>query len=57
MMLETLINGASGCSFFKHNDFDTVLDSYYHTRAISLVAPYYQFMLVYAKREYARHAI
>lgn len=40
MILETIMNGASGYTFFKYEDFDTVLDWYYHARAVALIAPY-----------------
>ncbi|MFA6103682.1 MAG: hypothetical protein WCV67_10050 [Victivallaceae bacterium] len=40
MILEALLNGACGITYFCYNDFDTPLDFYYHARALAEIAPY-----------------
>ncbi len=37
MILESILNGASGVTYYKFNDFDP-LDFYYHTKALALLA-------------------
>ncbi len=40
MILEALLNGAVGITYYCDSDFDTPLDYYYHAKALSLIAPY-----------------
>ena len=40
MILETLLNGAGGFSYFCFHDFDSPLDFYYHAKALAALAPY-----------------
>lgn len=40
MILEALLNGASGITYYCYADFDTPLDFYYHAKALSEIAPY-----------------
>jgi hypothetical protein len=40
VILETLLNGAGGFTYFRFWDFDTPLDFYYHTKALNKIAPY-----------------
>ena len=39
-ILEALLNGACGITYFQYSHFDTPLDFYYHARALSEIAPY-----------------
>ena len=39
-VLETLMNGAGGIQFFSRKSFESPLDYYYLTRALSMLAPY-----------------
>jgi hypothetical protein len=45
MILEALMNGASGINYFAIFDFDTPMDFFYHTRALSLIAPYQKLLI------------
>jgi hypothetical protein len=45
MVLESLMNGASGINYFAIFDFDTPMDFFYHTRALSLIAPYQKLLI------------
>lgn len=41
MVLEALLNGAGGITYYYYNDFtDSPLDFYYHARALSMIRPY-----------------
>jgi len=40
MVLEALLNGACGITYYWYGDFDTPMDFYYHARALALLAPY-----------------
>lgn len=40
MILEALLNGAVGVTYYCDSDFDTPMDYYYHARALFLIAPY-----------------
>lgn len=40
MVLEALLNGACGITYYCYEDFDTPLDFYYHAKALAEVAPY-----------------
>lgn len=40
MILEALLNGAGGISYYCYDDFDTPLDFYYHAKALAEIAPY-----------------
>lgn len=40
MILEALLNGACGITYYCYTDFDTPLDFYYHARALAEIAPY-----------------
>ncbi|MCF6177463.1 MAG: hypothetical protein L3J71_17040 [Victivallaceae bacterium] len=40
MVLEALLNGASGITYYWYGDFDTSLDFYYHAKALAAIAPY-----------------
>ena len=40
MILESLLNGASGITYYCFSDFDTPMDFYYHAKALAHVAPY-----------------
>jgi hypothetical protein len=44
MILETLLNGAGGFSYFCFDDFDSPLDFYYHAKALSELAPYQELL-------------
>lgn len=46
MILEALLNGAGGITYFTSWDFDTPLDFYYHAHALSMIAPY-EYILKY----------
>ena len=37
MVLESLINGAGGITYFDFNSFDTPLDFYYHAKAMAAI--------------------
>ncbi|MCX5642058.1 MAG: hypothetical protein NTY10_02280 [Candidatus Omnitrophica bacterium] len=39
-VLETLLNGASGLTYYWYGDFDTPLEFYYHAKALAQIAPY-----------------
>jgi hypothetical protein len=40
MILEALLNGACGITYYCYADFDTPLDFYYHAKALAEIAPY-----------------
>ena len=40
MVLEALMNGACGITYYSISNFDTSLDFYYHAKALSMIAPY-----------------
>jgi hypothetical protein len=40
VILETLLNGAGGFTYYRFWDFDTPLDFYYHAQALKKIAPY-----------------
>lgn len=40
MILESLLNGASGITYYCFSDFDTPMDFYYHAKALAHIAPY-----------------
>jgi hypothetical protein len=40
MILEALLNGATGITYYWYGDFDTALDFYYHAKALAQIAPY-----------------
>jgi hypothetical protein len=40
MVLEALMNGATGITYYWYGDFDTSLDFYYHAKALAEIAPY-----------------
>ncbi|OGV33516.1 MAG: hypothetical protein A2020_10485 [Lentisphaerae bacterium GWF2_45_14] len=40
MILEALLNGACGITYYCYSDFDTSRDFYYHVKAVSEIAPY-----------------
>ena len=40
MILEALLNGACGITYFRYDDFDTPMDFYYHAKALAEIAPY-----------------
>jgi hypothetical protein len=40
MILEALLNGACGITYYCYTDFDTPLDFYYHAKALAEIAPY-----------------
>lgn len=40
MVLEALLNGSMGITYYYSVNFDTPLDYYYHAKALSLLAPY-----------------
>ena len=40
MVLEALLNGACGITYYWYGDFDTPLDFYYHAKALAEIAPY-----------------
>ncbi|MFA7231820.1 MAG: hypothetical protein WC071_11175, partial [Victivallaceae bacterium] len=40
MILEALLNGACGITYYWYGDFDTPLDFYYHAKALAEIAPY-----------------
>ena len=40
MILEALINGSTGITYYQFQDFDTPLDFYYHAKALAEIAPY-----------------
>jgi tetratricopeptide (TPR) repeat protein len=40
MILEALLNGACGITYYKFSDFDTPMDFYYQAKALAQVAPY-----------------
>jgi hypothetical protein len=40
MILEALLNGATGITYYWYGDFDTSLDFYYHAKALAAIAPY-----------------
>jgi hypothetical protein len=40
MILEALLNGANGITYYCFEDFDTPLDFYYHAKALAEIAPY-----------------
>ena len=39
-VLEALLNGAAGLTYYWFGDFDSPMDYYYHAKALNLVAPY-----------------
>ena len=45
MVLEALLNGAGGITYFGYAEFDTALDFYYHSKALAKVAPYEDLLL------------
>lgn len=45
MVLEALLNGACGITYYSYGEFDTALDFYYHARALAKVAPYEDLLL------------
>lgn len=40
MVLESVLNGASGITYYCFSDFDTPMDFYYHAKALAHIAPY-----------------
>jgi hypothetical protein len=40
MILEALMNGANGITYYCYYDFDTPMDFYYHAKALAEIAPY-----------------
>jgi hypothetical protein len=40
MILEALLNGAGGITYYNFSDFDTPLDFYYQAKALAEIAPY-----------------
>jgi hypothetical protein len=40
MVLEALMNGANGITYFAYKDFDTPREFYYHAKALAEIAPY-----------------
>ena len=40
MILEALLNGAGGITYFQFSDFDTPQDFFYHAKALAEIAPY-----------------
>lgn len=40
MVLESLLNGAKGTTYYKFSNFETPLDYYYHAKAYAQIAPY-----------------
>ncbi len=40
MILETLLNGGKGITYYWYGDFDNPLEFYYHARALKEIAPY-----------------
>lgn len=45
MVLESLINGAGGITYFDFNSFDTPLDFYYHAKAMAAIQDYEDLIL------------
>lgn len=45
MILEALLNGACGITYYWYGDFDTSRDFYYHAKAMSEIAPYENLIL------------
>lgn len=45
MILEALLNGARGITYYCYSDFDTSRDFYYHAKALSEIAPYEDLIL------------
>lgn len=44
MVLEALLNGATGIGYYCFSDFDTPMDYYYHAKALAEVAPYQELL-------------
>jgi hypothetical protein len=40
MILESLLNGSCGFTYFSYTDFDTPMFFYYHSKALAQIAPY-----------------
>jgi hypothetical protein len=40
IVLESLLNGAAGITYYWFGDFDSPMDYYYHAKALKTVAPY-----------------
>ena len=40
MILESLLNGACGITYYCFRDFDTPMDFYYHAKALAHIAPF-----------------
>ncbi|MBN1673122.1 MAG: hypothetical protein JXR37_18900 [Kiritimatiellae bacterium] len=51
MILEALLNGACGITYYCYTDFDTALDFYYHAKALALLAPYENLLMDGARWE------
>ena len=45
MILESLLNGACGITYYCFRDFDTPMDFYYHAKALAHIAPYEQLLV------------
>jgi hypothetical protein len=39
-VLEALLNGSMGITYYEFENFDTPLDFYYHAKALAMIAPY-----------------
>jgi len=39
-VLEALLNGSMGITYYEFGNFDTPLDFYYHAKALAMIAPY-----------------
>lgn len=39
-VLEALLNGSMGITYYEFENFDTPLDYYYHAKALAMIAPY-----------------
>ncbi|MFA6930296.1 MAG: hypothetical protein WCT05_08215 [Lentisphaeria bacterium] len=45
MVLEALLNGACGITYYSYAEFDNALDFYYHCKALAKLAPYEELLL------------
>lgn len=45
MVLEALLNGACGITYYGYGEFDNALDFYYHCKALAKIAPYEDLLL------------